>query len=141
LDYLAQDTAHLTVPLLRAACDVVARDAKGLPYASEIITAATQLVEERQRVRRDETRVNGDGEIQDGEYRPGEVTPENAERCRAMNMRLISSDAPYRVVPLGAESAYRVHVADDGTVVPNYVCDGRGGVSHKLGGKDARWSA
>ena len=50
LDFLASDTAHLTVPLLRAACDRVAQTAKGLPYASEIIAAATAIVEERQRV-------------------------------------------------------------------------------------------
>jgi hypothetical protein len=50
LDFLASDTAHLAVPLLRAACDRVAQTAKGLPYASEIITAATAIVEERQRV-------------------------------------------------------------------------------------------
>jgi hypothetical protein len=50
LDFLASDTAHLAVPLLRAACDRVAQTAKGLPYASEIIAAATQIVEERQRV-------------------------------------------------------------------------------------------
>ena len=50
LDFLANDTAHLAVPLLRAACDRVAQTAKGLPYASEIIAAATQIVEERQRV-------------------------------------------------------------------------------------------
>lgn len=49
LDFLANDTAHLAVPLLRAACDRVALTARGLPYASEIITAATQIVEERQR--------------------------------------------------------------------------------------------
>ena len=49
LDYLANDLAHLAVPLLRAACDRVALTARGLPYASEIIAAATQIVEERQR--------------------------------------------------------------------------------------------
>lgn len=50
LDFLASDTAHLAVPLLRAACDRVAQTAKGLPYASEIIAAATAIIEERQRV-------------------------------------------------------------------------------------------
>lgn len=50
LEYLAKDTAHIAVSLLRQACDRVAQTARGLPYASEIIAAATQIVEERQRV-------------------------------------------------------------------------------------------
>lgn len=49
LDYLADDTCHLAVPLLRAACDRAAQSARGLPYASEIINQATAIVEERQR--------------------------------------------------------------------------------------------
>ena len=49
MDYLAKDLAHLTVPLLRAACDRAAQSARGMPYASEILACAAAIVEERQR--------------------------------------------------------------------------------------------
>ena len=48
MDYLAKDCAHITVPLLRAACDRAAQSARGMPYASEILGHAAVIVEERQ---------------------------------------------------------------------------------------------
>lgn len=47
LEYLVADTAHLPVPLLRRACQRVSQSARGLPYASEIIEAAAEIVNQR----------------------------------------------------------------------------------------------
>jgi hypothetical protein len=135
LEYLAKDTAHIAVALLRAACDRVAQTARGLPYASEILTAATQIVEERQRVQPSERTVHDSDGVIDGEREIGELTAENVERCRAWNLRLIANQAPRRVVPLGAFNAYWVQVVDDGAIVPNHVCNGDGTVRHVLGGR------
>lgn len=49
LELLAKDAAHIAVPLLRAACDRAAITARGLPYVSEILAHASDIVAERQR--------------------------------------------------------------------------------------------
>ena len=57
LELLAKDCAHLAVPLLRAACDRAAKDARGLPYAVTVLEHATSIVAERQQFARDSVRV------------------------------------------------------------------------------------
>jgi hypothetical protein len=49
LELLASDCSHISPTLLRAACDRVALQAKGLPYASEILACAKLIIEERDR--------------------------------------------------------------------------------------------
>lgn len=134
LEYLAKDCAHLAVPLLRAACDRVAQTARGLPYASEIIAAATQLVEERQRAPRYAgTTVNDDGEIitPRGDVPIGDPG-ENVERCRERNRQLAREGASWRVFPVGAHNMGRVQVVDDGVIVPDYICNGDGTFRHRF---------
>jgi hypothetical protein len=140
LDFLASDTAHLAVPLLRAACDRVAQTAKGLPYASEILTAATAIVEERQRVNpNDRQTVNSDGEF----INPGDVAigdpGENVERCKERNRQLMREGATYRVFPVGRYNAGRVQVEDDGAIVPTHVCTSDGMFRNRLGHKSGLW--
>jgi hypothetical protein len=143
LEYLAKDTAHIAVGLLRQACDRVAQTARGLPYASEILTAATAIVEERQRVNpHDRMSVNSDGEIitgRDADYigDPGD----NVERCRERNRQLMREGATYRVFPVGRYNAGRVQVVDDGVIVPNHVCTGDGMFRHRFGHKSGLWPA
>lgn len=143
LEYLANDTAHIAVPLLRAACDRVAQTARGLPYASEILTAATAIVEERQRVNPNErVRVNADGEIMEGRQDAQIGDPgENVERCKDRNRQLMREGATYRVFPVGAHNAGRVQVVDDGAIVPTHACNGDGTFSNRLGHRSSLWPA
>jgi hypothetical protein len=142
------DCRHLSASMMTKAGDKIATTPgryKMIPTASEIMGAVSDIMADRAAkqaaTHREATGIETPIVTRDGEvisatdYRPGADTGDNAERCRAMNLRLIASDAPYRVVPLGLESAYRVPVVDDGTIVPNHVCDGKGGVYHMLGGK------
>jgi hypothetical protein len=134
LEYLAKDTAHIAVGLLRQACDRVAQTARGLPYASEILTAATAIVEERQRVNpQDRMTVNGDGEF----VPPGD----NVERCMEHNRQLARDGARYRVFPIGNQGMGCVPVEDDGAIVPTHVCTGDGMFRNRLGHKSGLWPA
>jgi hypothetical protein len=140
LEYLAKDTAHIAVGLLRQACDRVAQTARGLPYASEILTAATAIVEERQRVNpNDRMTVNSDGEfINPGDMAIGDPG-ENVERCKERNRQLAHDCATYRVFPVGRYNAGRVQVEDDGAIVPTHVCTGDGMFRNRLGHKSGLW--
>lgn len=141
LEYLAKDCAHIAVPLLRAACDRAAQVARGLPYASEILACAAQIVEERQRAKAYEgATFNSDGEIinrapdaQLGD--PGD----NVERCRERNMQLMREGATYRVFPVGAYNTGRVQVEDDGAIWPTHACTGDGMFRNLLGKKSGLW--
>jgi len=124
LEYLAKDTAHIAVGLLRQACDRVAQTARGLPYASEILTAATAIVGERQRVNPNERQtVNSDGEF----INPGDVPighpGENVERCKERNCQLARDGAAYRVFPVGRFNMGRVQVEDDNAIAPTHICN------------------
>lgn len=143
LEYLANDTAHIAVALLRAACDRVAQTARGLPYASEILTAATAIVEERQRVNPSErVRVNADGEIIGGGH-DAQIGDhgENVERCKERNRQLMRDGASYRVFPVGRYNAGRVQVVDDDVIVPTHVCAGDGTFRNRLGHRSGLWPA
>lgn len=87
VEYLEKDTAHLAVPLLRAACDRAAQSARGLPYASEIINCAAVVVEERQRAK-DRTTPTQQGFVSSDEKR--------AELSRQYNRENMSSGNPVR---------------------------------------------
>jgi hypothetical protein len=95
LELLASDCAEIAPSLLRDACDMVARDAKGLPYASEILAAARHLVEERQRIQAATERTQYSGPM----VQPGD----KAGAYRAANLRALQSGA-------------RVMQADDGSL-------------------------
>lgn len=140
LDFLAQDTAHIGVPLLRAACDRVAQTARGLPYASEILAAATAIVEERQRVHpKDRTGVTAAGEIIDDAERPIGQARDNIGRCMERNQYLARVGADYRVFPVGEHSMGKVQVRDNGTIAPTHGCTADGKFRNMLGEQSGLW--
>jgi len=120
LDFLASDTAHLAVPLLRAACDRVAQTAKGLPYASEIITAATAIIEERQRAQ-----VSADrgalGGVQIGDKAAAYHCANAA--CLAKGMKVMQTDDG-ELFKLGDKGERRGIRPDGSAIVPFFRHEG-----------------
>lgn len=138
---LFRDCRDLAPGMMRKAGDFVARIPNRptvMPSASEIMGAVESIMADRAAkqavAQRAEAWAGGDSprSAVPDEQPIGAVTPENTERCRAWNERLMANGATWRVTPIGAHSAARVTVVDDGTVVPTHVCDGRGGVLHRL---------
>jgi hypothetical protein len=119
LDYLANDTAHIAVPLLRAACDRVAQTAKGLPYASELLAAAAQLVEERQRVQPSGT----SGQATATNDRAAAYHRANVA-CMAKGMRVMQTDDG-ELFKLGDRGDRRGIRPDGSAIVPFFRHDGQ----------------
>lgn len=85
LNLLTRDCAGLNPALLRKACDRAAQTAKGLPYASEILAAAAEIVAERQQAQAAQAREAG---------QPCESDRERA--MRAHNLKLQADGRPFR---------------------------------------------
>lgn len=83
-ELLARDCAGLQSGLLRKACDRAALSAKGLPFASEILAAATAIVEERQAA-------------QARDHQPEQrMASDRERRMREANLRLMEQGRPFR---------------------------------------------
>lgn len=85
LNLLTRDCAGLNPALLRKACDRAVQTAKGLPYASEILAAAREIVEERQQAQAAQARETG---------QPAESDRDRA--MRAHNLKLQAEGRPFR---------------------------------------------
>lgn len=141
LELLAIDCSEITPTLLRQAGDRVAQYSQFLPKASEILAAAREIVEDRQRVQRNSGfATNADGEIM-GSRADVEIGDpgDNVERCKDRNRQLMREGATYRVFPVGRYNAGRVQVVDDGAIVPTHVCNGDGTFRNRLGWKSGLW--
>ena len=125
LELLAIDCSEITPTLLRHAGDRVAQYSQFLPKASEILAAAREIVEERQRVQRNSgIATNSDGEIIEHRADVEIGHPcENVERCKERNRQLMRDGANYRVFPVGRFNMGKVQVDDDGAIAPTHICN------------------
>lgn len=136
LELLALDCADLAPGLLRMACDAVARDARFLPSASEIRSAATALVEERQRMQAHVDRAAqpsrpdaGKGLVIGDSGRVSYEPPrELVDATHDRNRQLMRQGSPWRLVAQDSCTA-RVRVDDLSDIVPMWRCNGDGTIT------------
>lgn len=122
---LAKDCAALQPALLRKACDRVAQTAKGLPYASEILSAAREIVAERQA---SQTAPSGGSEpwgnrgFPTRSFAPGSA--EHRQWIADVNRYQRANDKPSRLVLDEGSQQSRVVLLADG-----WTCNGDGTVT------------
>ena len=121
---LAKDCAALQPGLLRKACDRAAQTARGLPYASEILTAAATIVAERQAAQpgRDAFEPGSTASIPTGSFAPG--SSEHRDWIATVNRIQAFRRAPSRLVlDDTAQQSRTVWLAE------GWICNGDGTVT------------
>jgi len=127
---LAKDCAALAPGLLRKACDRVAQTARGLPYASEILTAAATIVAERQAAQpnADAFEPTGNSSFPVAIFTPGST--EHRRWIATVNRIQAFRRSPSRLIlDEGAQQSKVVWLSD------GWICNGDGTVTEPTTGE------